>query len=152
MIRLSRRGWNNVLIFATLLLILLFNQSGQFLDDAPPVQSGQLLPDGLPVMKMDFGGHQLERIGPGWRLRPSTNASAEQLSEVVNNWQQAIAEPLGPGKLADGLVAVIWLAGEEQGRVFELSQREEGIWLEHRQQLYLLPDQHLSAFVPDGAY
>lgn len=152
MIRLSRRGWNNVLIFATLLLILLFNQSGKFLSDPTAPDAAHLLPTDIPVMKIEFGSHQLERVGQGWRLRPSSALSEAELAQIVQRWQTAEPLLLGEGSLASGLVVVIWLAGEEQGRVFGLQQRDDGVLVAHQGQLYQLPGESLTSYLPEGSY
>ncbi|WP_102798541.1 hypothetical protein [Bowmanella denitrificans] len=152
MIRLSRQGWNNVLIFATLLLIILFNQSGKFLSDAPDSESNLLLPADIPVMKMEFGHHQLERIGQGWRLRPATDATEAQLQQLVNQWQSASMQALGPGRLESPIVVVVWLAGESQGRVYSIQQSADGLLVAQQGQLYQLPGADLSDFIPAGVY
>ncbi|MBT1065783.1 hypothetical protein KJY73_19580 [Bowmanella sp. Y26] len=152
MIRLSRRGWNNVLIFATLLLILLFNQSGKFLSDPTSTDTMHLLPADIPVMKIEFGSHLLERVGQGWRLRRSENADEPSLTAIVQNWQAAEPISLGEGSLATGVVVVVWLAGEEQGRVFSLQQRDDGVLVAHQGKLYQLPNAYLASYLPEGTY
>ena len=98
MIRLSQRGWNNVIIVSMLLLIVLFNSSSNFLsnDELDPDQSFPLLPANSVLMTLDFGSQKVERIGRGWRiLADKSQALTDQtvLNELVNNWQRAEIQP-----------------------------------------------------------
>lgn len=150
MIRLSRKGWNNVLIFATLLMILLFNQSGRFLTEGDPSPALTLLPADVPLMKLEFGAYQVERIGQGWRERPPSSLTEAQLMELVDHWLRARLMPMAEGQLDSGLVVVAWLAGEAQGRIFKLAQREQGVWLEYNQRLYLIENMQMAELVPEA--
>ena len=102
MIRLSQRGWNNVIIVCMLLLIVLFNTSSNFLNnnEADPQQFLPLLPTNSVLMTLDFGSHKIERIGRGWRVLSNKNqAPIEQgaVDDLVTNWQQASIKPFdGP--------------------------------------------------------
>lgn len=149
MIRLSKRGWNNVLIFATLLLIILFHQSGEFFNQAPvSSQSQSLLPEDVPVMKIDFGTHRLERIGQGWRIRPGLEISESELALLVDNWQQTIVTPFSGGKLQNAAVVVIWLAGQPQGVVFQITQQGNDVLVQHQGRLYRAENRQLNDFIP----
>ncbi|ALT00108.1 hypothetical protein [Lacimicrobium alkaliphilum] len=149
MIRLSKRGWNNVLIFATLLLILVFHQSGEFFNQAPaPSQSQSLLPEDVPVMKIDFGTHRLERIGQGWRIRPGLELNESELGLLVDNWQQIVVTPFSGGKLQNTAVVVIWLAGQSEGVVFQLTQQGDDLLLQHQSRLYRAENRQINEFIP----
>ncbi|MDF2179284.1 hypothetical protein P2G88_13570 [Aliiglaciecola sp. CAU 1673] len=150
MIRLSRKGWNNVLIFATLLMILLFNQSGRFLTDGEPATSHTLLPTDIPLMKLEFGAHQLERIGQGWRVRPASSLDEAQLMALVDHWQQALLIPMGEADLDTGIVVVAWLAGEAQGRIFRLVERDDSVWVAYDKKLFQIQNKTLDELVPEA--
>ncbi|WP_438865509.1 hypothetical protein [Neptunicella sp.] len=148
MIRLSRRGWNNVLIFATLFMILLFSTSNRMLlQNAEQSQSQLLLPESSEIMAIDYGTHKIERIGRGWRAVPGLNLNESQLNNINIHWQQAIGQPID-GQLSQPYIVTIWLAGQEQGAVYKVLPQGEDLLVQHQQQIYLVKHQSLSSFIP----
>lgn len=150
MIRLSKRGWNNVLIFATLLLILVFHQSGEFFNQADLPKAQSLLPQEVPVMKIEYGTHTLERIGQGWRIRPGLELSEARLATLVENWQQIIVTPFSGTKLQSAAVVVIWLAGQPQSVVVQITQQGEDVLLQHQGRLYRAENRNITDFIPEA--
>lgn len=121
MLRLSQKAWNNVLIFAMLLMILLFNTSNNILNRAPTEHAYQpLLPPDSLLMKIDFGDKQLERIGQSWRLKSQDSASNQSPDLLINYWQQAQIRPVLSTPTEQPYIAVVWLAGEARGREISL--------------------------------
>ncbi|MCF2947270.1 hypothetical protein L0668_04065 [Paraglaciecola aquimarina] len=115
MIRLSQRGWNNVIIFTTLILIMLFNFSSDFLNrnvqDKPEIST--LIPAGLVITTIEYQNDKIERIGQGWRAK-SGKLSHEQLTQLVANWQNAEVE-LFDDQLnwqSDVKTISVWFAGQ----------------------------------------
>lgn len=148
MIRLSRRGWNNVLIFATLFMILLFSTSNRMLlQNAEPSQSQLLLPESSEIMAIDYGTHKIERIGRGWRATPSLNLDESQLNKITVHWQQTTGQPID-GRLKQPYIVTIWLAGQEQGAVYKILPQGEDLLVQFQQQVYLVKQQSLSDFIP----
>ncbi|WP_099036119.1 hypothetical protein [Lacimicrobium alkaliphilum] len=139
-----------MLIFATLLLILVFHQSGNFFNqsDLPSTQS--LLPEEVPVMKIDYGTHTLERIGQGWRIRPGLELSEARLATLVENWQQTIVTPLTGGKLQNTAVVVIWLAGQPQSVVIQVTQQGGDVLMQHQGRLYRAENRKITEFIPEA--
>jgi hypothetical protein len=119
MIKLSQRAWNNVIIISTLILILLFNFSSNFLNggsDEQGVLTG-LVPVNMTITTIEFKQHKIERIGQGWRST-SSNVTNEILINLVRQWQQAeiagFAQETSWQSVegdADNLVKV-WFAGQ----------------------------------------
>ncbi|AWL10563.1 hypothetical protein HMF8227_00055 [Saliniradius amylolyticus] len=150
MIKLSRRGWNNVLIFACLLLILVFNQSADLISSGETSHT-RLLPADTPVLRIDYGSHQLQRIGQGWRAQPSLGLEEQALAAIVNNWRNAEGETI-PVNMEGGYVAVVWLAGEPNGRPFKLKSQGNDVLVKHQGQVIRLKNTPLSALLPEALH
>jgi len=125
MIRLTKKGWNNVLIFSMLIMIFLFNGLHHKLIDVEADDVIQpLLKEQSYILTIEYPLYKIERIGTGWR---SDSALApEQISELLKNWQQAsglqvadinVIKSEFKNKSPDNIVT-IWFAGEEQPQVF----------------------------------
>ncbi len=90
MIKLTQRAWNNVIIISTLILILLFNFSSNFLNNGAEQDPDRLtlIPTDLIITTIEFEHQTVERIGQGWRAH-SALYSNQDLAQLVQNWQQA---------------------------------------------------------------
>lgn len=121
-----------MIIFAMLVMILLFNTSNNILNsDRSTVQTIGLLPLEAVIMKIDFGQVQVERIGQGWRVLGSPD-KPYQPEQIVQAWHQGQLTPVDTAPESQPYVVVIWLAGEEQGRVFKLYVAENQIEVSRR--------------------
>ncbi|MCU4677585.1 hypothetical protein N7931_18360 [Catenovulum sp. 2E275] len=134
MLSLSRRGWNNVLIFSTLFMIFLFNGlHHKLLDNTDKSMiKKNLLPATELILTLDLPGISIERVGRGWRSVPEKNLSTEQLQQIMVNWQSLEVKTLMPDQSQPftnqqpDKVAVFWFAGQTQGFVvqwFQLNER-----------------------------
>ena len=128
MIRLSRRAWNNVIIFAMLLMIVLFNSTHNILTGSMGEDeiSAPLLPADSVLMTLDFSGQKIERIGRGWRLRPAESVAEADLAELVNAWHSTNMARTEDYPEAEPLIVVVWLAGESKGRVYQFYSTDDG--------------------------
>lgn len=90
MVKLSQRAWNNVIIVSMLILIMLFNFSGNILNEGseedPTILT--LVPTNMIITTMDFEQDKVERIGQGWRAA-SGKYTNEKLVNLVENWVNA---------------------------------------------------------------
>ncbi|MFM2481336.1 hypothetical protein [Celerinatantimonas sp. YJH-8] len=80
--RLGRRGWNNVLIFVALAMILLFKLTGERLNRSPSsdekaaqqvienASEATLLPPNVVVLELDLPGRVIQRVGTAWQSTP----------------------------------------------------------------------------------
>lgn len=99
--RLSRRGWNNVLIFLVLAMILVFRLSDDRLsgagDDKAKASSDSVVVDGqlalLPpnsiILEIDLPSRVIQRVGTTWRSQPS----AARPVVTVDAWQHMRLKP-----------------------------------------------------------
>ena len=94
--RLTKRGWNNVLIFATLFMILLFNTTHQkFVEGDREIEKLPLIPAEAIVQVVDFSGVKLERIGSNWRIQSAVDGINDENPElIVKRWQTVLFETL----------------------------------------------------------
>jgi hypothetical protein len=90
MIKLSQRGWNNVIIFSMLILIMLFNFSSDLLNDGSDEASSllTLVSTSMTITIIEFEQEKIERIGQGWRAI-SGQYGNEVLTSLVDHWVNA---------------------------------------------------------------
>lgn len=131
MARLSKRAWNNVVIFCMLGMILVLNSSKLFSPEVDKVQA--LIGDGEIILALQFNQTLVERVGQTWRISPNSltdniNVDAASLATFVANWQQAMIEQqqqFDASALANpDHVLGIWLAGEKEARVYAIKSLE----------------------------
>lgn len=147
MIRLSKRAWNNVIIFAMLIMIVMFNMTNNILTGSVEQQSEfGLLPDDAVLMTLEFGPDKIERIGKGWRSTRLQVAEAE-LEQIVLHWQNARMIVSEPVDTQQAIIAVAWLAGEKKGRVYQFVDNTDGLKLMLDGQYYRLLDSSLDQLV-----
>ncbi len=126
MIRMSRRGWNNVLIFVSIFMILLFSGVHQKLlnNSALSDEDIPLLPSHHVILTLDLPNYSIERSGKQWQLRPYKELDQAELGLVIKTWISARsrvvpeqdASMLNETKRPDW-VAIAWFAGQAKGYV-----------------------------------
>ncbi|TRY34071.1 hypothetical protein [Aliiglaciecola sp. M165] len=140
MIRLSKKAWNNVLIFSMILMILLFNTTNNILvGDGEENTPQRLLPEQSSLVTLQTPQVTIEQIGQGWRTNPPANISEAKLQEVVTRWQNLTMEAFD-GTLPNSMpvVVIAWLAGENSGRVFQLYNNGAHTVVLHQQQQFIV--------------
>lgn len=151
MIRLSKRAWNNVIIFAMLIMIIMFNMTNNILTGDIGVQKTySLLPEGAVLMTLEFGPEKIERIGRGWRTSSKQIIDEAELARITAQWQNAEMAPTDKFPTTNTLVVVAWLAGETQGRVYQLADHPQGLGIFIDNQYYVLQNQSFKQFVLPG--
>ena len=149
MLRLSKRAWNNVLIFASLFMIVLFNFSNKLMLENANQAPLTLLPADAMIQRIEFGQQELQRIGRGWRLQPMRGDEVD-LNQLIQNWQQVILTPTERSMPANPYVITLWLAGEEKGRVVTLAPVEQQLLLAYEGQPYQVA-LGLNDLIPSGS-
>jgi hypothetical protein len=150
--KLSRTGWNNVIIFSVMAIIILINATNDklFPNEESSNNSEQLILPAHSViltLSIDFPDNQqisFERVGRNWKLSTKgliVEKTDQQIEQIMFAWQQSsglvqAAEIFIENKL--GISVKIALAGETSSRDFVLyllsdqvliHQQRENRWL-----------------------
>lgn len=145
--QLSRKGWNNVLIFSMLLMIFFFNGLHKKLNNVPEAQGVQaVLPAQSFVLALTFPEQKIERIGTAWRsqqlqsdgLLSDKFTTQQHMASLVAQWQGlelTLAETqTSEQTLTPIYVATLWLAGEQLPFVYQLFDDGKQYYLFDKQQ------------------
>lgn len=150
MARLSQRAFNNVVIFAMLLMIALFNLDS-FLPASQSQGSQPLLENDAYILKIEQDQQRLERTGQQWRY-VTHDAVEIAPEEQIEAWQSGILEPAPRARsLAQNLrpiIAVVWLAGESQGQVYAFYLSDSHTFVKHNNQWFELERVSLKTLLP----
>lgn len=159
-IRLSKKGWNNVLIFSCMFMIILFNYtSNMFSGNSKPIEQRPLIANATLMQAIDFSGIELQRVGTGWRvLSQIATAKIEQPEQFVATWSQQPLESLASEPiLLEGVISlpvVVWIAGKSEGQVYQfmIDHQQQSVYVldQTAQQWFMLPYQQLSNFIPEA--
>ncbi|GAC26949.1 hypothetical protein [Brumicola pallidula] len=139
MLRLSQKGWNNVIIFTMLAMILMLNISSFQSDDShlpvPIIEEGGIL------LSLQIDQDVIERAGQTWRFSSSSPMASSiafegqsgALATLVNSWQRALVKSQNEVSAellkSPDFVVVLWLAGERNGRVLPIKTIQQQTYL-----------------------
>lgn len=135
--RLSTKGWNNVLIFAVLTIIFLFNFSHKLLL-SPKADQTTIIDKQLTIVELHTPDFIIKRVGRGWVSTPEMGLSAQQLASLIDNWQslKLATQPL----IANPEYAFsihIYSSDKEQPSVVQLIQQGDNYQLQINNELGL---------------
>lgn len=158
-IRLSKRGWNNVLIFASMFMIVLFNYTHKMFSEGDKAggQVMSLLPANTLVQTIDFNGIQFERLGTGWRtLSDIEGVEITTPQRYLENWLEqpfvTLSTPPAVLQSAQSSVVVVWVAGQSGGWVYEflIDHVEQSVYVKaHQTEIwYQVPYHLLEQLIP----
>lgn len=149
MIRLSRKAWNNIIIFAMLLMIFLFNTTNNILvGSGDDQQSIGLLPEHAVLMTLESNGIEIQRIGTGWRVNPNAEMSTQKISNLVTHWQQSTMSPTSSADVSDQPVIVVaWLAGMENGLVYQFHQNDQDVKVQVNGDWFVIENANINDYV-----
>lgn len=155
---LTQRGWNNVLIFASLFMIILFNSTHQrFVSNENSSVKRSLIESSQFVQNIDFNGLKIERIGNAWRT--VTQVPFKQKVDAGNmtqNWTQQLVTVLEqPPEVAQShsrLPVSVDIIGPTSGLIFEfiVEPALSVVYIfDHQNNQWMVIEQtQLSLFVP----
>lgn len=135
--RLSTKGWNNVLIFGILMIVFLFNFSHKLLLK-PKNHQRTVISSELIIVEIKTPDFSIKRSGRSWISEPNLGLSKQQLSLLVQNWQSlplqtqaAIVQP------KNAFVMQVYTANEAQPIIVQLIQMGEDYLLQIDQNIAL---------------
>lgn len=155
MVKLSRAGWNNVIIFSVMGFILLINA---IYDDADFKQvrndAAELLPPYTVILSLTVNQQtHIERIGKSWRALPAV-ISGQPLEAMMQSWQQLTAVKIAQPELLNQqnmIMVSLVLAGQEQDEYFLLFPETDRliIFKQSTQQYFQLPKPLYTQLIPN---
>jgi hypothetical protein len=98
MVKLTKTGWNNVIIFAVMGFILVINLTNKKIfsadDNVSSEQEIALVGKQNVILTLSINNIvNIERIGRTWRATPS-NISGQALAQMMMSWQQSHGEAM----------------------------------------------------------
>ena len=122
--RLSRKGWNNVLIFAVLFIIFISN-FGHKLILSPKVQQRSVINQDLTIVEIRTPDYKIQRVGRTWKSEPNLGLSEQQIASLVYNWQNL---KLDTQALVNNITApyIIQIYTVEQAQPFTVQLLQQG--------------------------
>lgn len=97
MVKLTKTGWNNVIIFAVMGFILVINLTNKKIFSDENVNNDQevaLVGKQNVILTLNINNIvNIERIGRTWRAKP-TNISGQALAQMMMSWQQSTGEAM----------------------------------------------------------
>jgi len=158
--KLSRTGWNNVIIFVVMTFILVINATNKqiFSNEVDNNAIEQRLLGNSPVI-LTLALHNnmlVERIGRTWRATP-VKLSGQALDQMMMSWQQVVGNVLTTSPVVDkkmALIITINIAGQEQETVLHLySVTDELLVFNQKSQLWFsLPMQIFQQLLPSQVF
>jgi len=116
-VALTKRGWNNVLIFSCMGMIIIFNLMGGKLIENAEGDITSVLPEQSMILTLDNPDFSIERLGTNWRVTPSDRLSIDAAQAIINKWLAMQGEmTFLPGSDEQGYRVAIWVAGDELPR------------------------------------
>ncbi len=119
MIKLSKSGWNNVIIFSVMGFILLINMTHNnvFSNKDTGNAESYIFPENAVILTLAINQQiQVERIGKTWRATPSV-ISNQPLEQMMLAWQQSTGQYIEPPTGLDPQLALkvsAYVAGQAQ--------------------------------------
>jgi len=147
--RLSKKGWNNVLIFGVLLILFIFNfsqQSNLFYNK----HQKTVISSNFTILEIETPDYTLTRIGRNWQREPNIGVSSKRQQDIVNNWQKTPLDSLTDPKLpTSDFVFKFFVAEQDQPIIVQLHQLQNNHYiLQVDDQLFLsLPAEKISLFL-----
>lgn len=157
MLKLSRAGWNNVIIFGVLAFILVINATHDNVFEKRRDSQPALFPNGAVILMLTINEtYVVERLGKQWQSNIS-NLSAQGLSQMMKSWQQIAPEVLSEQLQVDqqlGLSVVVELASLDKPIQLKLFMENEQLFIfrQQDQTWFVLPAQIFSQLIPNEIF
>jgi len=127
---LSRKGWNNVIIFAVLIIIFIFNFTPKLTLSSKSRQH-TVIDKELIIVEIKTPDFKIKRAGRSWKSEPDLGLSEQQLALLVQNWQQLKLDTQASIKHTHAPYVIhIYSANQEQPVVVQLFQQGDDYLLQ----------------------
>ena len=153
--KLSQRAWNNVIIVSMLILIMLFNFSGNFLNSGSDETSTtrNLVPSDKIITTMVFEQLKVERIGQGWRAisgERTIKYTNEKLVNLIENWVNAEISLIEQHNSwhSPSAAVELWFAGQALPTEYQFKQQQDQTLVKINQQTYQLISPSYQSLTP----
>ena len=110
---LSRKGWNNVLIFACMGMIILFNLMNDKLVANAEGEVVSILPEQSMILTLEYPQFSVERLGTSWRVTPGEKLEQDNVAPLIEAWLKLSGEVSVATSEEEGFRVTLWLAGKE---------------------------------------
>jgi len=110
---LSRKGWNNVLIFACMGMIILFNLMNDKLVANAEGEVVSILPEQSMILTLEYPQFSIERLGTSWRVTPRESLGQDKVAPLIEGWLKLSGEVSIEASEEEGFRVTLWLAGQE---------------------------------------
>jgi hypothetical protein len=147
---LSSRAINNIVIFAMLAMIMLFNIDA-WLPKPSSQQQTQLIGEHDMLLRIDMHAARVERVGTDWRL-VSDKSESEALSKdallLVQRWQAVKLRAIDTiPAVIDSTEVNLWLATHDKPVNLILHRTQSGTYVLVAKQYYHITNTNYSALV-----
>ena len=141
--RLSKKGWNNVLIFSVLLIVFIFNFKHK-LSLKPQVLLRTVISGQHTIVEIKTPDFKLIRNGRQWAAEPSLGLSEIQLAQLAKNWQNLPLDTLQDVFIDNTApyYVQVYIASEAQPIVVQLDQYKSDYLLHIEDDITLLLPAH----------
>jgi hypothetical protein len=138
--KLSRTGWNNVIIFSVMTFILVINVTNEKLYSSDEAQSNEqkaLFAEHSVILSLSVNQQvTIERIGKAWRATPA-KISGQALDQMMLTWHEIEGDTVAQAPELDrkmALVISVELAGKPQAQLLNLFITNDEFLIFHHQQ------------------
>jgi hypothetical protein len=151
--KLSRTGWNNVIIFSVMIFILVINVTNKKLY-SPEDQQKTLFSNHAVILSLAINQQvTIERIGRTWRATPA-KISGQALDQMMLTWHETAGDIVTePPKLDHkmALVILVELAGKTEAQLLNLfiTNNELLIFNHHQKRWLAFPLAIFSQLIPN---
>ncbi len=121
--KLSRTGWNNVIIFSVMIFILVINVTNKKLYSSDDDQQKTIFSNHAVILSLAINQQvSIERIGRTWRATPA-KISGQALDQMMLTWHETEGNILAEPPELDrqmALIISVELAGETKAQLLNL--------------------------------
>ena len=144
--RLSAKAFNNIIIFAMLAMIMLFNMD-TWLPKPSFKQQTHLISEQDMVLRIDIGRNRIERVGTGWRLTTEPSVTPEvDANQIIQHWLNAeLSVVESTPQVLETVIADVWLAAQDNSARLILMRTETGTYVQIAEQSYRIDNSHFLA-------